>query len=385
MYPTLTDLIYDLTGFTIPMGIQSFGMMMALAFLFAAWLLTVELKRKEKNGLLASGIRKKLNLEKVSNTDILLYTFFGFIIGYKILFILLNYSSCTENPQEVLFSTSGNWMGGILLATIFGFLKYREKEKQKNLEQKEIEEVVHPYQHVGNITMVAAVSGIIGAKVFDFLESPSDFANILEDPASVLFSGLTMYGGLIFGTIAVSYYAYKNELKIPVLADALAPSLMLAYGVGRIGCQIAGDGDWGIDNLSPKPSWMSFLPDWLWSFRYAHNVNNVGIQIPGCEGKHCFILENPVFPTPLYEAMACILLFFVLWSLRKKIKIPGILFFLYLAMNGVERFFIEKIRINSTYSILGHHITQAEIISTCLFFTGVAGIIYFGKRKTAVT
>ena len=71
----------------------------------------------------------------------------------------------------------------------------------------------------------------------------------------------------------------------------------------------------------------------------------------------------------------CLLIFSFLWSIRKKIHVPGILFCIYLALNGIERFFIEKIRINSEYDIFGG-ITQAEIISSCLVLISLIGSIY---------
>jgi len=83
----------------------------------------------------------------------------------------------------------------------------------------------------------------------------------------------------------------------------------------------------------------------------------------------------PVFPTPFYETIVCVGLFFLLWSIRKKLKAPGTLFAVYLVLNGIERFFIEKIRVNTRYSIFGFHPTQAEIISTLLIITGA--ILYF--------
>ena len=92
------------------------------------------------------------------------------------------------------------------------------------------------------------------------------------------------------------------------------------------------------------------------------------------------MLANPVWPTPFYESIMCIVLFFVLWSMRKKIKTPGVLFSIYLIFNGIERFFIEKIRVNTEYPILGG-ITQAEIISTILFLLGIAGVFYFKKLE----
>ncbi|MEQ1678954.1 MAG: prolipoprotein diacylglyceryl transferase family protein, partial [Chitinophagaceae bacterium] len=145
---------------------------------------------------------------------------------------------------------------------------------------------------------------------------------------------------------------------------------MLAYSLGRIGCQVSGDGDWGIPNSRPKP--FSWLPDWMWSYRYPHNVNEVGDLIPGCtDVKFCKQLPDGVFPTPFYEIVACFLLFLVLWSLRKKFKIPGTLFALYQMLNGMERFFIEKIRVNTTMNFLGITVTQAEVISALLFLSGL--------------
>lgn len=382
MYPTLSDLIFDLTGLSIPMGIQMFGLMMAVAFLVAGHFVKLEFARKMKDGLVP--IRK---LETKPNTvptpkDIALYAFAGFVAGFKLVFILFNYSSCAANPQETLFSLDGNWLGGIVGAALFGYLKYKEGKPKADKKPEEL--LVTPSMHAGNVVMICAISGILGAKVFDFMENPSTLEEILEDPAAHLFSGLTMYGGLIFAIVAVYFYGKKNGISFPVIADITSPAAMIGYAVGRIGCHTAGDGDWGIDNLSEKPGFLSFLPDWAWAYQYPHNVNNEGIPIPGCEGNHCFMLENPVFPTPLYEVMMCSVLFFVLWSFRKKIQVPGMLFALYLMLNGVERFTIEKIRVNISYDVFGMQLTQAEMISTGLFFGGMVLWFYLRRTKTAV-
>jgi prolipoprotein diacylglyceryltransferase len=159
---------------------------------------------------------------------------------------------------------------------------------------------------------------------------------------------------------------------------------MLAYGTGRLGCQLSGDGDWGIVNLAPKPDWMSFLPDWFWSYSYPHNVISSGVPIEGCFGRHCMILPQPVFPTPLYEAILCIALFFVIWSFKKKLKVPGTVFSLYLLLNGIERFTIEQIRVNNKFMFLGMNLTQAEIIASCLILLGVTGLIVFSKNRNAI-
>jgi len=175
-------------------------------------------------------------------------------------------------------------------------------------------------------------------------------------------------------------YARKNGIGLIHLLDAAAPMLILGYGVGRIGCQVAGDGDWGIPNDLPQPEWMSFLPEWTWAYNYPNNVLGVDLQQSFINDGFVSLTGN-AYPTPLYEAVLGIGLFFVLWMLRKKIIIPGMLFSIYLLMNGVERFFIEKIRVNEVYNIFGNLITQAEIISFFLIIAGFIGIWY--SRKIA--
>lgn len=195
--------------------------------------------------------------------------------------------------------------------------------------------------------------------------------------------------------------------------------MMLAYAIGRIGCQVSGDGDWGIINsafisnnlgesllaspeqfntaLHTHSAYLSSkfgtidqmhianfkpflgLPNWMFAYTYPHNVVGDGVSLANCSGLHCNYLPLPVFPTPFYELTACLVLFFILWMLRNKLKIPGQMAGLYLIFNGTERFFIEKIRVNATYNIAGMHITQAEIISLLLVITGL--IIFFNAKK----
>src|SRR5690606_23695045 len=113
------------------------------------------------------------------------------------------------------------------------------------------------------------------------------------------------------------------------------------------------------------------LPDWMFAFDYPRNVNEEGISIPGCEGKYCNRLPLPVFPTAMYEVIMGLLIFGGLWLSRKKLKYPGQIFFLYLLLNGLERFLIEQIRVNSTYHLFGMEITQAEIIASALMIVGL--------------
>lgn len=381
MYPTVSDLINDLFGFYIPLPIQTFGFFVAISFILGAFFWAKELKRKEEEGLLKASSKKVLQGAKATPAELVTTGIVAFILGYKILYAVFNYSFFVENPQAALLSLKGNFPGGIAAAALAVYLRYKEKKKEELPQPKWVEEKTRPHEHVGNMTIYAALFGLLGAKIFHLLENPSEISGMF-DSANSFFSGLTMYGGLIVGGAAVLYYAHKHGMNIFHVMDASAPALMLAYGFGRLGCQFSGDGDWGIDNLAPKPGWLSFLPDWVWAYNYPHNVISAGIPIEGCEGTHCFALENPVFPTPLYEAVICIGLFGLLWSIRKKINFnAGIFFCIYLILNGIERFFIEKIRINTVYQIAGKEITQAEIIAVLLVLVGTTGIILLRKRK----
>jgi prolipoprotein diacylglyceryltransferase len=127
------------------------------------------------------------------------------------------------------------------------------------------------------------------------------------------------------------------------------------------------------------------LPEWAWAYDYPHNVLNEGIMIEGCTWLHCRKLAQPVYPTPLYETMAAFLIAGILWMLRKRIKVPGVLFFIYVIFTGIERFFIEKIRVNPDIKIAGIEATQAEYISVILLIIGIVGVIWCIGSKPKTT
>lgn len=377
-YANLYYIFKDLLGIDLPLLkiFQSFGFFLAIAFFGAAFFLVKELKRKESLGLISGRQGKVVIGEAPKPTEIAINAAIGFVLGIKIFPMFTNFGPIGEDPQGYFLSTEGNLITGILGALALGGWYYWKAKKQQ-LPKPKVETItIHPHDMIGDIVIVAAISGIIGAKLFYLFESPGNFSNFIKDPAGSFFGGLTIYGGWICGALATGYFVKKRGMNPIHAMDAAAPTLFVAYGIGRLGCQVSGDGDWGIDNLAAAPGW---LPEWLWSNTYAYNVANEGVLIEGCTEAYCRVLANPVYPTPLYETMMAFLLFGFLWSIRKKITVPGVMFSVYLILNGVERFFIEKIRVNTTFELAGMQVTQAEIIAVAFVLLGIAGIFGFTR------
>lgn len=379
MYPNLYYAFKDLFGvdWSGLKLINSFGFFVAIAFMVAASVLASELKRKSKEGLMTYKEEKLIVGKPASFIDLLINFILGFLMGYKLIGAFLDRNVLVDT-QSYILSSQGNWTAGILVALLFTFLKWQEKNRIKLSKPEERIIRIWPQDRVGDMIIYAFIFGFLGAKIFHNLENLDD---LMKDPIGALisFSGLTFYGGLICATIAIWQYCRRNNMKPLYVADAFAPTMMIAYGIGRIGCHVSGDGDWGIVNNSAKP--FSWMPDWLWAYKYPHNVLNEGDPIPGCVGQYCAQLPNLVYPTALYEAITCILLFFFLWSIRKKIKTSGIMLSVYLMINGLERFLVELIRVNTRYHFWGINPTQAELISATFLVSGIVLWFYFKRKK----
>ena len=296
MYPRLIEipLPFEVLGVS-QITVYSFGFMLAVSILTAAWLLGRELDRMYRNGRIDS----------------------------------------VRVPAE------------------------DEKQRKRGKTRQ-----ASPSVLVGTLAIIAAVGGIVGSKLFHILENLDQFA---LNPMGMIFSsgGLTFYGGLIVAGGSIAWYVNKKGLPVGAVADAMAPGLMIGYGLGRIGCHLAGDGDWGIAaNLAAKPDW---LPMWLWAESYPNAI----IGAP----------PQPVYPTSIYEFVMAAALFGILWSLRKHPYANGWLFGLYLVFNGVERFLIEQIRVNNVLDFLFFQATQAEVIAVLTILAGIAVLAYTTRHR----
>lgn len=385
MYPNLRYAFYDLFGLDIPglALIQTYGFFLALTFLACGVALSSDLKRREKLGLL-KGIKEEKKVGKpLSATDVITNALLGFILGFKGIYAIVDPAPFVgQNAKEYLMSMEhGSWVGGIVLALLFGYSKYREK--QKELEEyptpQTIKEEVMPHQRVSDIIIIAAISGIVGAKLLYMVEVDyNSWEAVLQDFFSG--SGLAVYGGFILAFFVVSYYIYSKKIPLNQMVDACAPAMILGTGLGRLGCHFSGDGDWGDPNPHTKP--FSWIPDWLWGYNYPNNVINEGVPMDECFypdafGNYCHILPNPVYPTPIFELIICLIIFAILWAIRHKVTFHGIVFSVYLTFTGLERFLLEMIRINPEYAVGGIALSQAQFIAIGLFLIGIILTVVF--------
>jgi phosphatidylglycerol---prolipoprotein diacylglyceryl transferase len=204
---------------------------------------------------------------------------------------------------------------------------------------RRLRELGKPSDWAWEMVLAAALGGMIGARGYFLLQNG---ANGSFSQTVFSGSGLIWYGGLVGGALAVAVWARYRGLLGLALLDLAAPALALGYAIGRIGCQLSGDGDYG------KPS---HLP---WAMGYPHGT------LPTPPGVH-------VQPTPVYETLAMGLVALWLWRRRDAYR-PGVPFAGYLLLAGTERLLIEFIRRNS-HILLG--LTAAQIESVAMIVVGV--------------
>jgi len=213
---------------------------------------------------------------------------------------------------------------------------------------RRLKELDKPTDWAYEMIFAALIGGVVGARI-DFLIENYD--TVSDDLLGNIFSGsgLVWFGGAIGGAAGVLLWARWRRMLNLTLLDVCAPGLAIGYAVGRIGCQLSGDGDYGIPWDGP------------WAMAYPDGA------IP---------TDTPVHPTPIYEALAMSLAALVLWRLRDSMR-PGLLFALYLVLAGGERFLVEFIRRNDEVAL---GLTQAQLISLAMVAVGGAWLAVKANR-----
>ena len=199
MYPNLYYLFQDLLGIEIAALklVNSFGLMVAVAFIAASALLRRELQRKEKEGLLPT-LEHQVWIGRPEGLLVWLSSgLLGFVLGWKVLWLLVNAADLFRGggpPQQHLFSAQGYPLLGILAGCLLGWMRWKEDVKQRLDTPEERTVTVHPWERTGNITLYAAVGGVVGAKLFHLLEYPDELVAFFREPSLQSFlGGLTIY------------------------------------------------------------------------------------------------------------------------------------------------------------------------------------------------
>jgi phosphatidylglycerol---prolipoprotein diacylglyceryl transferase len=215
---------------------------------------------------------------------------------------------------------------------------------------RRLRELERPADWAYEIVFAALIGGVVGARAYYLIENLSA---VEHDLLGSIFSGsgLVWYGGAIGGAIGViGWMRWRGVLELQML-DMCATALALGYAIGRIGCQVSGDGDYGIRSSLP------------WAMGYPHGT------VPTPPGVR-------VQPTPIYETVTMCLLAYLLWCLRDRVR-PGVIFALYLLGSGFERFLVEFVRRN-TEVFAG--LTPPQLESVALMAIGLAWLALLVRR-----
>jgi phosphatidylglycerol:prolipoprotein diacylglycerol transferase len=217
--------------------------------------------------------------------------------------------------------------------------------------EKQLTRVGYSKDLAGPMVILALIGGFAGAKIYFFIEHPQ---YLKENLFHALFSGegLVWYGGLIGGFLLVSWYVIHKHLNYLQTADLIAPLLLLGQAIGRIGCFLSGDGDYGPPSDVP---WAMAFPDGV---------------VP---------TDIPVHPTPLYDTCLLFFLFLILWRLRKRTYPHGTHFGLFLIFIGIERFITEFWRTSTKH--IFKILSEAQLISLFAVLIGSTMIVILYKRK----
>jgi len=231
-----------------------------------------------------------------------------------------------------------------------------------------------------NIILLLVVAGLAGSKLYHLLESPSEF---FANPVGLFFSsyGFAWFGGFLGGLAVLLWLAHHYRVPILAFLDACSPAAALGYAIGRLGCLLSGDGDYGVATNLP---WGMAFPPLEAGCRVHHLICLIHGSLEASYGTTVGLATHAivrVHPTPIYEFIVGVLIAWFLWRrgtqrLRDKAP-PGLILAEYLVLTGMARFLVEFIRINprSAFGVF----TNAQVVSLLSIVAGVA--LFFSVRS----
>jgi phosphatidylglycerol:prolipoprotein diacylglycerol transferase len=231
----------------------------------------------------------------------------------------------------------------------------------------------YPTEYASSLVVWAAILGIAGSRIYDVLDNLPLY---LADPKSIIFSGsgFVWYGGLFGGIFATWLVARYYRIPWLVTADMCAPALAMGQAIGRLGCQLSGDGDWGLPSTLP---WAMAYPRAIvgWNSATVLKLDEHWRLVSG------YFPGVRVHPAPVYETILYVGVFLILWSVRKRPNAPGRMLYLYLMLAGLARFLVEFVRINPRVL---YCFSEAQLIAVGMMIVGAAAWYLSGERPEAL-
>jgi phosphatidylglycerol:prolipoprotein diacylglycerol transferase len=221
-----------------------------------------------------------------------------------------------------------------------------------------------------SIVIWAAIAGISGARIYAILD---DLPTYLADPWSMIFSasGFVWYGGMFSGITAVYFVSRWYGINFGVTADMTAPALALGQAIGRIGCHLSGDGDWGMPTTMPwGVAYKNAIVHWDGSTVLKLDAHNQLVS--------AYFEGVRVHPAALYETALYTIVFAILWSMRKRPAPPGQLLCWYFILAGASRFSVEFVRVNPRVLWF---MSEAQVIAIGMMIFGAVAIVISNRRR----
>ena len=227
-------------------------------------------------------------------------------------------------------------------------------------------------EYSSSIVIAAAVAGLIGSRVYAILD---DLPTYLADPRSMIFSGsgFVFYGGMIGGLLGAYLVSRWYRIGFGETADMCGPALAIGQAIGRIGCQLSGDGDWGLPSTVP---WAMSYPKAIvgWNSDTVLKLDDHYRLVSG------FFPGVRVHPAPIYETILYVGVFAILWSMRKTSHPAGRLMYWYLLLGGAARFIVEFWRINPRVIYM---LSEAQLIAIAMMVIGGVALILTREKAPA--